>query len=344
MTANWLIIDSHIHYLPKEVVIQAASSGTDLSTILRKNRGGVSYKSQDVPTSRMQDIEEIIRVEEDAGVDMAVLTQSPSSQLGLDACKTLNNCYAKIAHNYPGRFIMCGHIPLRQGQDIIDEIERCINSLGFKGMALVSSLPEITLDSPKLWPIYEKISRLNVPIVIHPPILPPMNTRENKYNLCRTIFRESDIAATTVEVMYGVLKDFPDLKFLMPHYGGGMPGQKARLRAWFETENRTIPVEIKSSPKTPRELDELGLSQDFDNIFNKLYFDMAGSGAGWMPMMKTALLMFRADRVCFGTDYPFDVHNSQDIRLFIDNIKKLDIPEDEKRLMLGENVKKLFKI
>ena len=130
----------------------------------------------------------------------------------------------------------------------------------------------------------------------------------------------------------------------MPHCGGAMPGQKARIRAWFEPEGWDIPDEIKNCPKTPRELDELGLSKAFDELFDKLYFDMAGSGAGWLPMIKSALLTIRTDRTCFGTDYPFDIHNAEDIRAFINTIKQLDIPETDKKLMLGENIKNLFQI
>ena len=123
-----------------------------------------------------------------------------------------------------------------------------------------------------------------------------------------------------------------------------MPGQKARLRAWFEPEEWQVPEEIKYYAKTPRELDELGLSRAFDELFDKLYFDMAGAGAGWLPMIKAALLNIRTDHTCFGTDYPFDIHNAEDVRAFVNTIKQLDIPETDKRLMLGENIKNLFKI
>jgi len=211
-------------------------------------------------------------------------------------------------------------------------------------MSLVSSLSEVTLDSPELWPIYEKIDQLGVPIVVHPTVRFPIWGGGKKYELRRSISREYDIAKATVEVMYGVLKDFPNLKFLMPHYGGGMPGLKGRLRAYFEPEGWDIPDEIKNCLKTPRELDELGLSKAFDELFDKLHFDMAGAGGGWVPMIKVALLTMRTDRICFGTDYPYDIHNAQDVRSFINDVKQLDIPERDKRLILGENIINLFKI
>jgi predicted TIM-barrel fold metal-dependent hydrolase len=334
MATDWLVIDSHSHFLPAEAITQAKRDGFDLTRI--SSKGSARLKT-------MEDIEGLVRVMEDAGIDKVVLNQAAWNQIGIAVCKALNNGYAKIGRDYPGKFVLCGHAPLREGQDVLDEIERCVSELGFKAISMVCSLPDVNLDSPQLWPVYEKINELDVPIVVHPPIRQPLNAREKKYDLSPTIFREGDIAASVVEIMYGVFKDFPDLKFLMPHYGGGMPGQKARIRAWFEPEGWDVPDEIKNSPKSPKELDELGLSTAFDELFNKIYFDMAGQGAGWLPMMKIALLAFRPDRICFGTDYPFDVHSAPDFKLFIDNIKGLDIPENDRKMILGGNARRLFK-
>lgn len=337
MAEKWLVIDSHIHYLPQEAVAKTGvSGGFDYSAVMRGELS-IAYK-------RLQDIERMVQVMEDAGVDMAVLTQSAWSAQGLEVSKALNNGYAEVARDYPGKFILCGHVPLQQGKDVIDEIERCINELGFKGMALVSSLPDVTLDSPELWPMYKKIDQLGVPIVIHPTVRFPIWGGGKKYELRRTISREYDIAKATVEVMYGVLKDFPNLKFLMPHYGGGMPALKGRLRAYFEPDGWDIPAEVKGCLKPPREVEELGLSEAFDELFDKLHFDMAGAGGGWLPMIEAALPGIRTDRLCFGTDYPFDMHKAEDVRSFIDNIRQLDISESDKRLILGDNIKRLFKM
>jgi aminocarboxymuconate-semialdehyde decarboxylase len=337
MAKKWLVIDSHTHYLPEEAVAKAGvSHGFDYAALLK---GDMS-----IPYKRIRDIEEILRIMEDAGIDMAVENQSAWSPQGLAMCKAINDGYSRILREYPEKFILCGHVPLEGGQAIVDEVDRCINKLGLHGMSLASSAPDVGLDASLLWPMYKKIEKLNVPIVIHPSVRFPIWGGGEKYNLRRTISREYDVLRATVEIMYGVLRDFPDLKFLVPHYGGGITGQKARLMAWFEPEGWKIPADIKDCPKTPRELDALGITKAFNEIFDKLYFDMAGAGAGWVPSIKGALLMIRPDRICFGTDYPYDMHTAEDIKSFVNTIKDLDIPESDKRLMLGENIKKLFKI
>ncbi len=336
MTEKWLVIDAHSHFLPAEAINTDRKMGTNFPQIMIKERN--------VPLTRIQDIEGLLRIMEDAGVDMGVLTLAQWSHFGFEVCRAINKGYARIGRDYSNKFILCGHVPLQSGIEVVDEIERCINEFGFKGMSLISSTPDVSLDSPALWPIYEKISQLGVPIVVHPTVRFPLWGGEQKYEMRSTISREYDIAKAVVEIMYSVLKDFPDLKFLVSHYGGGMPGQKARLKAWFEPVGWPIPDEIKNCPKTPKELEEIGLSKAFDDIFDKLYFDMAGAGAGWTPMIKAALLTIRADRTCFGTDYPFDIHDAGGVKSFMDTVKQLDIPDLDKRLMLGENIKNLFKI
>ena len=337
MKDKWPIIDSHTHFLPKEAVAKTGiTKGFNYSALLTGEMG--------VPYRKIQDIEGILKLMEDSGVDMAVINQSAFSAQGMAVCKAMNDGYARIQREYPGKFILCGHVPLQGGKETVQEVERCIQELGLQGMSLPSSLSDLFLDDPVLWPIYEKIQKLDVPIVIHPTVRFPLWGGDKKYELRRTISREYDIAKACVEVMYGVLKDFPDMKFVFPHYGGGMAGLKGRLRAWFEPDDWKVPADIIDCPKTPRELKELGLDKAFEAIFGKIYFDMAGAGAGWLPSIQSALVTFKTDRILWGTDYPYDMHEAVDIKRFINVIKKLDIPEKDKKLMLGGNARRLFKI
>ncbi len=62
--------------------------------------------------------------------------------------------------------------------------------------------------------------------------------------MSRHISREYDILKATVEVMYGVLRIFPDLKFVIPHHGGGMPYLKGRIMSNFEPDNHSVQEEL----------------------------------------------------------------------------------------------------
>jgi len=289
-----------------------------------------------------QEIEGTLRLMEGARIDQVVLNQASWSDCGLEVCQAMNNAYARVVKDYPNKFIACAHVPLNSELETVDELVRAINVLGLKGVALVASTARRSLGSEELFPLYEKINQMDLPVVIHPTVRTPLWGGTGML-MGSGVSREYDVAKSTVEVLNIVLQKFPALRFLMPHYGGGMPWLKGRIMARFEPQGWNVPAKVKGAAKSPRELKELGLDKAFDEIFDKLYFDMAGSG-GWLPNVKTALMVIRTDRLCFGTDYPFDIREPEDAKSYLDAVKKLDIPAPELKNIFGGNVQRLFKL
>jgi len=333
MAEKWLVIDSHNHYIPEKAVELACfADGIDYRDRLKVMSAG--YK-------RNFEVEPRLAFMDEAGVDMAVLNTASWSPQGIEMCRALNDGYAAVVAKYPKRFIGCAHVPLDASRETLDELDRAVNGLGFKGLALVSSTLKSSIDSESLFPLYEKISGWDIPIFLHPATRVVWDGL--KYGMTNHVAREYDLSRATVEIFYGVLNRFPDLHFVLPHYGGGMPALKGRIMAWYQPEGWNIPDNLRNLPKTPRELRELGLDRAFEERFDRIYFDMAGFG-GWMPIAQSAIKMIRPDRICFGTDYPFEIHDSRDVREFYENIKRFDLPEQDKRNILGGNVKRLFKM
>jgi predicted TIM-barrel fold metal-dependent hydrolase len=79
------------------------------------------------------------------------------------------------------------------------------------------------------------------------------------------------------------------------------------------------------------------------DLFGKMYFDTAGF-MGWMPITQATLLTVKPQRMVFGTDYGLEMIEAQDIKAFIDNIKAMNIPEPDRRAILGDTARELFKI
>ena len=61
-------------------------------------------------------------------------------------------------------------------------------------------------------------------------------------------------------------------------------------------------------------------------------------------VMRASVDGTRRDRITFGTDYPYEFRAPEDTREYIAGVKSLNISEEEKRNILGENVLRLFKI
>jgi predicted TIM-barrel fold metal-dependent hydrolase len=60
--------------------------------------------------------------------------------------------------------------------------------------------------------------------------------------------------------------------------------------------------------------------------------------------MRAAVDGMRGDRITFGTDYPYEFRAPGDVREYVANIKSLEIPENDKGRILGQNVLELFNI
>ena len=152
------------------------------------------------------------------------------------------------------------------------------------------------------------------------------------YDLARILAREVDLAlATTRIIAGGILVRFPNLKFVIGHFGGGISSIKDRLVAKsyrFGT-----------------------LKRSFEEYFNMLYFDLSGFEGG-LTALRCGLLGIRPDRMVFATDYPQDFTGvSTDtgrgmaaIRDYIDAVRSLDLKEEVKEGILGTTAAGLLKL
>ena len=332
--ANYKVVDTHHHFLPSEALKYAKKTDeVDYSFIMKRfSKAG----------SLMQDVDKTLAYMEESGIHMALLNLGSWSLAGLETCRAINDGYAKIQRENPNKFITCAHLPVHEKASAMDELKRSMEVLGLNGVTLVSSYTHITIDSELMEPFYKKIMEYNVPIVVHPTLRRPLWGGE-KYDLSTTIAREYDIAKCVVEVLYGILPKYPDLKFLMPHFGGGMQVLKYRLLSSHQPEGWDLPEGERGHGLTPRELKERGLWEDFHRQFDKIYFDSAGFG-GSMVTMRAAVNGVRRNRITFGTDYPYEFRNPKDVRGYIADIKSLDISEEDKKNILSQNVLDLFKI
>jgi len=303
MSKKYTVVDAEFHHIPLEAAKQAgrtAKGEIDFS---------VRVKSANPTFRRIFDIESSLRHMEESGVDMALIGLATWAEPGLEVCRAINDGLAKVVKDYPGKFIPLAHVPYLEGRSALDELTRAVNELGLKGVTMMTSLQDIRLDDKQLKPFFKKVRELRIPIMVHPNVKMPI-WGGTKYYMSGSVSREYDVCKAAVEVMYGVLKEFPDLKFIIPHHGGGLASLLGRVIAWFEPDQWNIPEDIKGLPKTPRELEQLGIDVEFRKIFDNLYFDTAGFG-GWMPITESTVKVVRADRLCFGTDYPFEIHEMQ---------------------------------
>ncbi|MFC1867416.1 amidohydrolase family protein [Thermodesulfobacteriota bacterium] len=340
MEKRYEVIDAQFHYLPREACRMSEEIVSDAEEI-KKLQARIKFPAFTPVYHKIYDIEKTIAHMEECGVDRILAGLATWNTAGHDICKAINNGLAELVKEHPGKFIPLAHVSILQDQAGVDELDRAINDLGLKGVTILTSEKDTRLDDRRLWPFYKKVMELHVPVVVHPTTKSPL-WGGTKYFLSGSVSREYEIAKSFVEVLSGVLPEFPDLNFLFAHYGGGVPFLLGRIMSWHTPEQSGIPKDKISLPKTIREFEDYGLKEDFDRLLDRIYFDMAGTG-GWMPAVSEALLAIKPERLCLGSDYPFEMSRPEDLKAYINGIKGLDIPETDKAKILGENIKALFK-
>jgi predicted TIM-barrel fold metal-dependent hydrolase len=322
-----MIIDWEHHYIPEELWLKKGGKKGKRETFYEhgKPRGTLHPE--------LHDIEEHLRVMDAVGIDVAVLSMAvtnDNTQAALEECKVWDDKAGEVVKKHPKRFAGLAPIPPLGGEKAFVELKRAVETLGLKGVVIRSQVEGLLLDSKELYPFYKEVSALNVPIFVHPSgVQLGYDVLEAPYELGRSVGREMDLMLATARVILsGVLEDFPDLKFVMSHLGGGIAAIKERIDYYFG----------------PRGMTGTRMRMPFQSYFEKIYFDMAGF-AGGMNAVKCALTSIHPSRLVFGTDYPQNfLENPARIKDYIDNLKKFDLDEESKKQIFGENAKRLLRL
>jgi predicted TIM-barrel fold metal-dependent hydrolase len=332
MASAEFIVDVHHHYMPA-VLFDRLAAQAGGKRIVTKEISLTLHPSR-------KDLESHIQCMDEAGIAVSILTDQVQV-LGAEVARTLNDGIAEVEKKYPKRFRGAIHLPIHEPEAAKRELERGINELGLRAVALLACHLEVQLDDPIMNPLFEIIQKSNLPIVIHPQSKPTGS--DTRYNLDRCVFRPLETTQAIVRVMNSVLPRFPELRFIMPHLGGGTSSLKGRMMAFFETENADIPGDMRGYLKTQSEQKKFGLTEKFDRLFRRLYFDTAGTGA-WLPAMAAAFNITMPDRMMFGSDYPLECKTAANLIESLDMIRQAPCSDNDRTAILGKTAAALFKL
>lgn len=341
MQKRYTVIDTEFHHIPWEAAEKAKHlPGPGPYGDLKFS---AIVDNLDSTYSKFFSLETCLQHMEKCGVDVALIGQATWTIASLDVCRIINDELAREAASCPGKFILLAHVPPLDGQPAMDELDRAVHELGMRAVAVTTSQQQgVTIDDERMKPFFKKASELRVPVVVHPTVKMPV-WGGTKYFMSGSVSREYDIVKSLVEVLCGVLPEFPDLRFLFSHYGGGAPFLLGRIMSWYAPANSAVPKELIGKPKTYAEFLECGLKEGFNALLDRIYFNTAGTG-GWLPALKQALLVLKPERICFGSDYPFEMARASDYAGFISDVAALDLPEQQTKDIFGENAKQLFNL
>ncbi len=168
-----------------------------------------------------------------------------------------NDLIHRVCALYPGHFAGVGQLPqaagVAPGRAVLDELKRCVLELGFVGVNLNPDPTGGRWTDPPLWdknwwyPLYEALVTLDVPAMIH-----VSGSCNPHFNAVATHYINGDTTAFVQLLMSDVFRDFPTLKFILPHGGGAAPYHWGRYRGMAQ---------------------DLGVPTVEDKLLKNLFFD-----------------------------------------------------------------------
>ncbi len=246
------------------------------------------------------------------------------ARLGLELARMQNEKMAAVAADNPGRYVVCGAtVPMQDLDMAIGEMERAVDDLGAKGIQIGGTVDGHNLDEPRFRPFWEAVAAKGVPVILHPNGYPESH-RLDDYFLVNCIGNPLEThTAVTRLIFSGLFEEIPGVKLVLLHGGGFLPFYAARAdHVW------------KVRPETRERIPD----HTFGHYLSKLWYDTMV----FQPLYLRHLIdVVGADRVMLGTDYPFDMSETDPVGL-VDATPGLD--EETRKAITGDTAARLFGI
>jgi len=175
------------------------------------------------------------------GADMTIFSPRASAmghhigkeETSIEWSRRCNDLIKRVVELFPDTFIGVCQLPQSPGVPIshsIAELERCVNELGFVGCNLNpdpsgGNWTSMPLTDKSWYPFFEKMVELDVPAMIH--VSASCNPN---FHATGAHYMNADTTAFMQFLQGDLFKDFPDLRFIIPHGGGAVPYHWGRYR------------------------------------------------------------------------------------------------------------------
>jgi aminocarboxymuconate-semialdehyde decarboxylase len=324
-----MIIDTHGHLIPPDVLATIRKEGPKLSSLrLIEDPAGLSIAFGSAKPSRpimkgLSDVTGRLAWMDKQGIDKQVNGGWPdwfgsdlSPADGVIWCKLINEGLLSAARAEP-RFVPLATLPMQDGASAGVVLKEAM-AAGFRG-AMISTLPRgigSVLDAPDLDPFWKAADDTGAVIHIHP-AFDAGESRVHDYGLANGVGRVSDaVVAVSRLAMSGHITRYKNAKVFVPIAAGGLPLVVGRLK-----RNHAI------TPGTSDPAEALGL----------MYTDTIEHDP---RVLRFVIEMMGADRVMLGSDMPFPIGDHEPMTI----VKNAGLKPEQVEAINGGTAQKLFRI
>lgn len=328
-----MIIDCHGHYTTAPAPLQEFR---DAQLACLDNPGARAPRPPEISDGAIRESIERnqLRLQRERGADLTIFSPKASAMahhLGGEATsqvwtRVCNDLIHRVVDLFPDHFAGVCQLPQSPGVPIensVRELDRCVSELGFVGCNLNpdpsgghwTSAP---LTDTYWYPLFEKMVELDVPAMIH-----VSGSCNVNFHTTGAHYINADTTAFMQFIQGDLFRDFPDLRFIIPHGGGAVPYHWGRYRGLAGMLKR---------PPLP------------EHVMRNVYFD---SCVYHQPGIELLFKVIPIDNILFGsemlgavrgndpeTGFPFD-----DTKRYIDG---LGLPERDKRKVYEINARRAY--
>lgn len=234
-----MIIDCHGHYTtaPEE----HNQWREDQLAAFRAGQPSPAYPEISDEVIRASIVDNQLKLIKERGSDLTIFSPRASAmghhegdqRISKEWTFACNNLIKRVVDLFPETFVGVCQLPQSPGSDLaesIAELERCVNELGFIGCNLNpdpsgGKWETLPLTDKYWYPLYEKMVELDVPAMIH--VSASCNPN---FHATGAHYMNADTTAFMQLIQGNLFKDFPTLKFIIPHGGGAVPYHWGRYR------------------------------------------------------------------------------------------------------------------
>ena len=315
--------DLHTHYYPAEFFDAIRELGTDFAfgtsptgAPIIKFRGTRFFSITPPMTDPRLRLEDMDRV----GVDVQVVSLSTPNVYFTDAAhqpglaRRFNDAYAELIAAHPMRFMGFASIPMDAPDAALNELERVLDELKLNGVILQSNLAGASLTEPRFRPFFEEANRRELCIFLHP-VLPSDPEPYAEYCLGPIVGFPCDTTLAVAKLCYsGMLRELPDIRWIIGHAGGTIPWLMERLDNGY-----------RDFPECRANIDELP-----SVYLKRLYYDTVTFSQHTLAMLRDVV---GADHMVMGSDYP---HLLGSIDRAVSSIDEMPVSDSQKKAVFED--------
>ena len=190
-----------------------------------------------------------LKLQRERGTDVTFFSPRASTMehhvgdasISLEWTRLSNDLIHRCCSLYPKNFVPVCQLPQSPGvapKESVGELLRCVKEMGFVGLNLNPDPSGGNWRDPPLtdrswYPLYEMMVELDVPAMVH-----VSSSCNPNFHATGAHYINADTTAFMQFLTSDLFKDFPTLRFVIPHGGGAVPYHWGRYRGLAQDMKR----------------------------------------------------------------------------------------------------------